>query len=1481
MGAALSGEVDVNNIEAMNDDAVEAAIAKFLRARPQLKDSLITRLSTPIDFEDTPQCSADDLLQAMGITLVYKCSWPAPRIHCRAGHDQPWTLPPGLKLGQSRLSEFSGPMWYSLRFPNCQRLEFVCNDGASQWDKASDGGNRHISKPGVWFLAGGVLKEWFKGGAPGSYPVFPEVAAAPQPTQVPSRAPSSLIQTASTSSLGVVAPRVSCTPLSGDPLDLARTNGGIVLVYHSVWNTPYLHFRCGDSEPWTQVPGQAMSFSNLDGFPTKQHPGGWFATHFPDAHCLEFVPNDKAKAWDKSQSGANYKIPSQGAWKLCAGKLEEIKFHSPAAKVDMAKPAPAAQVSWFGSSPLPPKVESMAPKAQGPPPVLEKPAIAPTDVLAITANSMADVLKSEGIVLLYQSSWSSPCVHGRIGEGYAWTAMPGLPLTKVSDSLVEGMEGSGAGGSFFALHFPKASEFEFVFNNGGPHFMWDKAQGGSNFRITTGTWLVATGRAEKVMPPPPPPEAPTMTSVTRRSVSLSWPPCTGGVKGYRIFRNGKTFTTVSGGMTSFTDSGLMASREYRYAVAALSVQGLQGPPSKETHATTESAGKPGEAQGLRTMVATGNNVKIAWTPPQDNGGAPITAYQVFRDGKAMSVVLAGSPDAKEEIVFEDKAVTKGATFKYTVTALHLPPKGPMRQKMQAKREATISPEDHDVLAAIPEELNEGPATSPLLVEAVDVLEIQAPKQDLREQLTASGITFFYQNAHWGKCHMHCMAKPELGWTELPGLKVPASKTFAFPSSEGWYSVHMPYARNLELVMTDGNMAWDKAPGGTNYKITMGGVFLLKDGHIDSVALPPQKADKPEGKPLDGSRVSLTWKPVAVGQGEAPVVAYKVFRNGVLVNTARGTSCTFVDKNLFAFTDYEYAVAPVNSQSVSGPLSDTVNVKTDLAGPPSAPRNLRARINKGNATISIALEWEPPEDCGGAPVASYEVLRDGIVVSVYEVAVDRLRSEAEACQPIDPDAGSQKRWVRSTCSYSTLSWFKDGLEWEDTEVGAGEIHSYQVRAVQLDKRGAGVLKGGGLQQRCGSRFLDMCLDSVCGPACEPTEVRCVPFLDPPKIGERKTWIMFQTFDWDSCKANSWYTHLLGLLPELRTAGINMMWLPPPSDSVDDHAYLPKRWFVLDNKYGSAEALQKLVTAMHQQDMIPMLDVVVNHRCASLQDSAGRWLKFEEPDWEGWAVCHDSPAVPGGTGNGVSGEPAQYAPSVDHQNPRIREDVNAFIRHMMEDIGFRALRFDFVKGYAPKYQKDYVKAAGSPYAVAENWNGDPNGLHDYVRQCEGVMAVYDFPLYYTLKRCVHSNNFCDLNENGKPAGICGRDPARSVTFIDNHDTYQLAIVGGAFGNNEQVLRGYAYILTHPGVPCVFHYDYARGDQVKAKLLELCSIRNQAGIHATSPVNICRSEGGLYAAIIDGKVAVKIGTNEWLPGGGWRVAVSGNEFCVWMRG
>jgi len=57
-------------------------------------------------------------------------------------------------------------------------------------------------------------------------------------------------------------------------------------------------------------------------------------------------------------------------------------------------------------------------------------------------------------------------------------------------------------------------------------------------------------------------------------------------------------------------------------------------------------------------------------------------------------------------------------------------------------------------------------------------------------------------------------------------------------------------------------------------------------------------------------------------------------------------------------------------------------------------------------------------------------------------------------------------------------------------------------------------------------------------------------------------------------------------------------------------------------------------------------------------------------------------------------------------------------------------------------------------------------------------------------------------------------RAVTFLENHDTGYRTNEDGSpqehhefdtFLNDWQVEQGYAYILTHPGVPCVYWKHY----------------------------------------------------------------------------
>jgi alpha-amylase len=123
--------------------------------------------------------------------------------------------------------------------------------------------------------------------------------------------------------------------------------------------------------------------------------------------------------------------------------------------------------------------------------------------------------------------------------------------------------------------------------------------------------------------------------------------------------------------------------------------------------------------------------------------------------------------------------------------------------------------------------------------------------------------------------------------------------------------------------------------------------------------------------------------------------------------------------------------------------------------------------------------------------------------------------------------------------------------------------------------------------------------------------------------------------------------------------------------------------------------------------------------------------------------------------------------------------------------------------------------------------------------------------------------------------------SVTFVENHDTDKDHPFSDEFGTGDEVLQGYAYILTHPGIPCVFwphYFDY--GAEIAAKIRSLIRVRKAAGLHRDSAASIAVADAGRYAAIVDGKVAVKLGPAPWDPGLGWSVAEDGNDFAVWTR-
>ncbi|VAI78148.1 unnamed protein product [Triticum turgidum subsp. durum] len=102
------------------------------------------------------------------------------------------------------------------------------------------------------------------------------------------------------------------------------------------------------------------------------------------------------------------------------------------------------------------------------------------------------------------------------------------------------------------------------------------------------------------------------------------------------------------------------------------------------------------------------------------------------------------------------------------------------------------------------------------------------------------------------------------------------------------------------------------------------------------------------------------------------------------------------------------------------------------------------------------------------------------------------------------------------------------------------------------------------------------------------------------------------------------------------------------------------------------------------------------------------------------------------------------------------------------------------------------------------------------------------------------------------------------------------------SDKVMQGYAYILTHPGIPCIF-YDHFFTWGFKDEIAALVAIRKRNGITPTSALKILMHEGDAYVAEIDGKVVVKIGSRynvgAVIPAG-FVTSAHGNDYAVWEK-
>lgn len=402
------------------------------------------------------------------------------------------------------------------------------------------------------------------------------------------------------------------------------------------------------------------------------------------------------------------------------------------------------------------------------------------------------------------------------------------------------------------------------------------------------------------------------------------------------------------------------------------------------------------------------------------------------------------------------------------------------------------------------------------------------------------------------------------------------------------------------------------------------------------------------------------------------------------------------------------------------------------------------------------------------------------------------------------------------------------------------------------------------------------------------------------------VLFQAFDWNvqnQPAGQTWYDVVLQNKNSIKDAGIDLIWMPPPSNSASPQGYLPRELNNLNSAYGTKSQLKSLIDQYHSLNIKVISDIVINHRVGT-NDA----VTFTNPAWPTYYITADDEGrnfvngpvefsingdfVPGFSlkSDGSNGTYAA-ARDLDHKNPAVRSEIIKWMKFLKNEMGFDGWRYDFVHGYDPIYNKEYNDATNPYFAVGELLESSRVQTNNFVNRAQQSSSAFDFNTKVSLQNAIRDNNLSYLRDGqGKPSGMIGINPSKSVTFLDNHDTgaaQQCCGSGYVFPGGETNLRkGYAYILTHPGNPMVFWTHFIDGGSgVRNAIKNLISARKSVRIHSGSTINIAEAQSNLYAAYIDGKsgtLAMKIGNGNWSPNGnGWTLKTSGTEYAVWTKG
>lgn len=397
------------------------------------------------------------------------------------------------------------------------------------------------------------------------------------------------------------------------------------------------------------------------------------------------------------------------------------------------------------------------------------------------------------------------------------------------------------------------------------------------------------------------------------------------------------------------------------------------------------------------------------------------------------------------------------------------------------------------------------------------------------------------------------------------------------------------------------------------------------------------------------------------------------------------------------------------------------------------------------------------------------------------------------------------------------------------------------------------------------------------------------------------VMLQGFYWDSYSDTQW-TNLTSQADEL-SKYFNLIWVPQSGwcNSTTDMGYYPRYWFNQNSAFGTEQELRTMISTFKAKGTGIIADVVVNHKNGVYKwcDFANETVKSKNTDktysvtWDYAQICNNDEAntatkseakgkIKGAADTGLGDTGCR---DLDHTNPTTQQNIKTYEDFLLNEMGYTGFRYDFVKGYDPKYIKMYNEASKPKFSVGEYWQGSVTaskkddhpfgGVKDWVEATGKTSAAFDFPMKYLIKGAFNDGNWKLLAIN-LPSTLVGIEPQYAVTFIDNHDTGEPHVNPDPMRANVEAAN--AYILAMPGTPCIW---ISHWKPYKYTIKKCILARKIAGVTNTSSITKSEGQDNGYVLIVKGdkgNVMLLLGSPNY-DTTGYQLACEGLEFKYYV--